>query len=884
MKMEKKQKLVLIDGSSVAYRAFFAMHKQLESFVNGQGLHTNAIYSFKRMLENIMENEQPTHALVAFDAGKTTFRHGFYKEYKAGRAKTPGEFGEQLPYIKELVSDFGIEHYQLVDYEADDIIGTLARQADEAGFQVSVYSGDRDLTQLASSNVTVKVTLKGVSELEEYTPCHIMEKYQLTPKQIIDMKGLAGDKSDNIPGVTKVGEKTAIKLLTEYGSVEGVYNHIDELKASKMKEHLIEDKEQALLSKRLATIDCHAPIEVTLEDTLYQGPHMEALRSLYEELDFRQFLAQMPADTYHQSTKSTQKVEFQVVENVDESMFSSDMALIIDTLGENYHVDDIIGVAWGNEQHIYVASNVDIIHEPKFKAWLESDQHKYVYDMKKDTVLLHRYGIQFGQNNDDLMIGAYLLNTINQNDDFASLVQSFGYYDIQEDEMVYGKGKKREIPEDDVLWTHLACKVKAICQVIPKMQTLLQEKQQESLYKEIELPMATVLANMEMIGVSVDSQTLKNIGEELDGRIQALQDKIFEAAGETFNLNSPKQLGVVLFEKMGLPVIKKTKTGYSTSMDVLNKLRPDAPIVDDILSYRQLAKLQSTYITGLLKQIHNDGKIHTRYLQTLTQTGRLSSVDPNLQNIPVRLEEGKKIRQAFVPSHPDWLIFSSDYSQIELRVLAAISGDENLQEAFKEGDDIHDSTARRIFHLSPDDVVTSNMRRQAKAVNFGVVYGISDYGLSENLGISRKEAAEFIETYLSHYPGVKKYMEEVVREAKDKGYVETLFHRRRYLPDINSRNFNLRSFAERTAINSPIQGSAADILKIAMIKMAERLKHSDIQANMLLQVHDEVIFEVDPNDLEPLKQLVEETMTSAVELSVPLVTDSNWGKNWYDAK
>lgn len=879
--MEKK--LVLIDGNSVAYRAFFAMHKQLESFVNLQGLHTNAIYSFKRMLESIMEQEKPSHALVAFDAGKTTFRHGFYQDYKAGRAKTPAEFREQLPYIKELVSDFGIEHYQLVNYEADDIIGTLATQADEAGFKVSIYSGDRDLTQLASQNVTVKVTLKGVSELEEYTPEHIMEKYQLTPSQIIDMKGLAGDKSDNIPGVTKVGEKTAIKLLTEYGSVEGVYEHLDQLKASKMKEHLVEDKEQALLSKKLATIDRNAPIEVTLADTEYSGPHLAALRSLYEELDFRQFLAQMPSDKGDIAKDET--ISFQVVDHVDDTMFTESMALVIDTLGDNYHVDEIVGVAWGNEQHIYVARQVDLIHEPPFQSWLKSSQHKAVYDLKKDIVLLHRHGIALNAaSNDDVMIGAYLLNTMNQNDDFASLAQSFGYYGLQSDEEVYGKGKKRAVPEDETLWKHLAAKVKALGQIVPKMHHLLQEKEQESLYQEIELPMAAILAKMEMTGVKVDSQALQTIGQELTGRIQELEERIFAMAGESFNLNSPKQLGVILFEKMGLPVIKKTKTGYSTSMDVLNKLRPVAPIVDDILNYRQLAKLQSTYITGLLKQIHSDGKIHTRYLQTLTQTGRLSSVDPNLQNIPVRLEEGKKIRKAFVPSHPDWLIFSSDYSQIELRVLAAISGDENLQAAFLEGDDIHDSTARRIFHLSVDDEVTANMRRQAKAVNFGVVYGISDYGLSENLGISRKEAAEFIDTYLSHYPGVKKYMDEVVREAKENGYVETLFARRRYLPDINSRNFNLRSFAERTAINSPIQGSAADILKIAMIKMNERLMNSKIQANMLLQVHDEVIFEVAPDDLEALKSLVEETMTTAVELSVPLVTDSNWGKNWYDAK
>lgn len=878
-----KEKLVLIDGNSVAYRAFFAMHHQLDQFVNGAGLHTNAIYSFKRMLESIMDREQPTHALVAFDAGKTTFRHSFFEEYKAGRAKTPGEFREQLPYIRELVTDFGIKYYELANYEADDIIGTLATEADEAGYQVSIYSGDRDLTQLASDNVTVKVTLKGVSELEEYTPEHIAEKYQLTPNQIIDMKGLAGDKSDNIPGVTKVGEKTAIKLLTQFGTVEGVYEHIDELKASKMKENLINDKEQALLSKRLATIDRHAPIEITLADTKCQPVEVEKLRALYEELGFRQFLTQLDNENPVDEAEMAD-IAYQVVETLTEDMFAPDMAVILDTLTDNYHIDDIIGVAWGNTEKIYVAAHVDLLQEPLFKQWLTSDSNKWMYDVKKNIVLLHRYGIDLSCQCDDVMIASYLLNTINQNNDLSAVANALGYYNIKRDEEVYGKGKKLGIPEDEILFAHLAHKVAAINELMPKVITLLEEKNQKHLYDDMELPMAHVLAQMEIQGITVNSQTLKQIGADLSERIADLQQKIYEEAGEEFNLNSPKQLGEILFEKMGLPVIKKTKTGYSTSVDVLNKLRPDAPIVDDILSYRQLAKLQSTYIVGLLKQIHSDGKIHTRYLQTLTQTGRLSSVDPNLQNIPVRLEEGRNIRKAFVPSHKDWVIFSSDYSQIELRVLAAISGDENLQAAFKEGEDIHDSTARRIFHLAADDVVTANMRRQAKAVNFGVVYGISDYGLSENLGISRKEAGAFIDTYLSHYPGVKQYMEDIVREAKDKGYVETIFHRRRYLPDINARNFNRRSFAERTAINSPIQGSAADILKIAMIKMAERLAHSDIQANLLLQVHDEVIFEVAPEDVEKLKELVEDTMTHAVELAVPLVTDSHWGNNWYDAK
>lgn len=875
-------KLVLIDGNSVAYRAFYAMHHQLENFVNGAGLHTNAIYSFKRMLDSILEQENPTHVLVAFDAGKTTFRHDFFTGYKEGRAKTPGEFKEQLPYIRELVTDYGIKYYELPNYEADDIIGTMAHQASQKNIEVVIYSGDRDLTQLTSEHVTVKVTLKGVSEVETYTPTYVEEKYGLEPLQIIDLKGLAGDKSDNIPGVTKVGEKTALKLLHQFGSVEGVYEHIDELKASKMKENLINDEKQAYMSKKLATINQETPVTLELTDLKWQGPDEEKLRKLYQELNFNQFLSQM---TTNEEAKM-EEIDYQLVQTLPEEIKGQKTAVIIETLSDSYHTDDIIGMALGTEDKIYVVEDVSaFLGEPAVKEWLASDAPKILYDVKKDLVLLHRYDCALSeQNNDDALIGMYLLNTLSSHTDLADIAENFGITQVQHDETVYGKGAKRAVPDDDVLHAHLAHKVVALYRVMANIQVQLKEKEQWSLYTDIEMPMAYVLAHMEIQGVHVDSRILQELGRDLDARIATLADKIYEQAGEEFNINSPKKLGEILFEKLELPAGKKTKTGYSTSMDVLNKLRPIAPIVDDILNYRQLTKLKSTYIDGLLKQIHADGKIHTRYQQTLTQTGRLSSVEPNLQNIPVRLEEGRLIRKAFLPERDDWLMFSSDYSQIELRVLAAVSGDQALQQAFIDGEDIHDSTARRIFHLAPDDEVTSDMRRKAKAVNFGVVYGISDYGLSENLGISRKEAAEFIQTYLEHYPGVKAYMDNVVREAKENGYVETLFHRRRYLRDINSRNYNARSFAERTAINSPIQGSAADILKIAMIDMEKRLAETDIKANLLLQVHDEVIFEVAQSDVTALQQLVEETMEHAVELAVPLITDSHYGPSWYEAK
>lgn len=879
-----KNKLLLVDGNSVAFRAFFALHNSLERFKNNNGLHTNAIYAFNTMFENVMTKEQPTHVLVAFDAGKTTFRTAMYEEYKGGRAKTPGEFREQMPYIRELINALGVQHYELANYEADDIIGTLANQVDKTQFDVVVLSGDRDLTQLATEHVKVDITVKGVSEIESYTPEHVAEKYDgLTPLQIIDMKGLAGDTSDNIPGVTKIGEKTAIKLLKEYGTVEGIYEHIDELKKSKMKENLINDHEIALLSKQLATIEINAPIDVNIDDLKYEGKDLDKLVPFYQEMNFNAFLAKLNVTA---ETVEMADILFDVVESFTPDMFQSDMALYVEMLGDNYHLEDIVGVAWGNKDKIYVTNQDQLFEQPDFIAWLQDPQRKInVYDAKRTYVALNRYakaptGIDF-----DVLLAAYLLDTNDNNNDIAGVAAHYGYTDIQSDDAVYGKGAKKGLPADEeAFFAHLARKAAAIVDLTPKLKHELAEKNQTALFEEMELPLSIILADMEITGIHVDASRLHTMKGEFAQRLHEIEEKIYQEAGETFNLNSPKQLGVILFEKMGLPVIKKTKTGYSTAVDVLEQLKEQAPIVEDILTYRQIAKIQSTYVEGLLKVIQSDGKVHTRYVQTLTQTGRLSSVDPNLQNIPIRLEEGRKIREAFVPREPDWLIYSSDYSQIELRVLAHISNDTHLKEAFIEGQDIHASTAMRVFGISTPEEVTANMRRQAKAVNFGIVYGISDYGLSQNLGISRKEAQQYIDTYFDKYPGVKTYMEEVVREAKDKGYVETLYNRRRYLPDINSRNFNIRNFAERTAINTPIQGSAADILKIAMIDLAKRLKEEEMAATMLLQVHDELVFEVPATELERLDILVKEVMEKAVTLHVPLLTDSNWGKTWYEAK
>ena len=880
-----KNKLLLIDGNSIAFRGFFALYQSLERFKNANGLHTNALYAVHNMLENVLEKEKPTHVLVAFDAGKTTFRHSFYDDYKAGRAKTPSEFKEQMPYLRDLIVGLGMKHYELDNYEADDIIGTLATQANPEEFDVVVLSGDKDLTQLARENIRVDVTVKGVSEIESYTPEHIMEKYGLHPNQIIDMKGLAGDQSDNIPGVTKIGEKTAIKLLTEFDTVEGVYENIDGMKKSKMKENLIKEKEIAFMSKRLATINTDSPIDIKVDDLAFDGKNLEKLIPFYKEMDFNSFLAKLDT-SYVEHEEEKVAVTYEVVEDITKDMFETNMNLYIEMLDDNYHTSDVVGLSFGTSEKLYVTNNLEILENPLFIDWLENETlTKKVFDMKRTEVSLNRFGIQLKGVKFDMLLASYLIDSTNNSEDIAEIAQTFKFYDVDSDEAIYGKGAKKGLPEDEsIFFEHLARKIHTIENLYNPICEELEAKNQMDLYHDIELPVAHILGKMEIEGITVNASRLQEMKGEFALRLAEIEKKIYELAGEEFNINSPKQLGVILFEKMGLPVIKKTKTGYSTAVDVLEKLQEESPIIDEILSYRQIAKIQSTYVEGLLKVIFSDNKIHTRYVQTLTQTGRLSSVDPNLQNIPIRLEEGRKIRQAFVPRNKDWQLFSSDYSQIELRVLAHISDDQHLKEAFIEGQDIHASTAMRVFGVEKEEDVDSNLRRQAKAVNFGIVYGISDYGLSQNLGITRKEAQTFIDTYFDKYPGVKNYMEEVVREAKDKGYVETLYHRRRYLPDINSRNFNIRSFAERTAINTPIQGSAADILKIAMIKIDAKLKAENMEATMLLQVHDELVFEAPKTEIPRLKELVEQTMAEAVELQVPLKADSSYGDTWYEAK
>lgn len=881
--MENKNKLLLIDGSSVAYRAFFALYNQIDRFKSPSGLHTNAIYGFHLMLNHLMERVQPTHILVAFDAGKTTFRTEMYVDYKGGRAKTPEEFREQLPFIREMLDKLGIRYYDLDQYEADDIIGTLDKMAENTAvpYDVTIVSGDKDLIQLVDDNTIVEISKKGVAEFEEFTPAYLMEKMGITPTQFIDLKALMGDSSDNIPGVTKIGEKTGLKLLLEYGSLEGIYDNIDQMKQSKMKENLINDKEIAFLSRTLVTIDTQAPIEIDLEDILYQGPNIKQLSRFYDEMGFKQFKQALEAEV---EPEEAADIAFEEVTEVRPEMLSKDDFFYFEMLGDNYHIDEMVGFAWGNAQQIYASQDINLLQQPAFKEFLGNTALK-VYDFKRSKVLLSRLGIELSQPSFDSRLAKYLLSTVDNNE-IVTIAGLYGKTKLAEDEAVYGKGAKRALPEKAILLSHLAKKVTVLVETEQPMTDLLRQHDQLNLLYEMEQPLAFVLAKMEIAGIKVERETLQTMQTENEEVLARLTQEIYDLAGEEFNINSPKQLGGILFEKLGLPTsfTKKTKTGYSTAVDVLERLAPIAPIVEKILDYRQIAKIQSTYVTGLQDWILADGKIHTRYLQDLTQTGRLSSVDPNLQNIPIRLEQGRLIRKAFVPEWKDSVLLSSDYSQIELRVLAHISGDKHLIEAFRHGADIHTSTAMRVFGIEKPEDVTPNDRRNAKAVNFGVVYGISDFGLANNLGISRKEAKSYIDTYFERYPGIKNYMENVVREARDKGYVETLFHRRREIPDINSRNFNVRGFAERTAINSPIQGSAADILKIAMIRLDQALTDGNFKTRMLLQVHDEIVLEVPANELTAIKTLVKEIMESAIELSVPLKADESAGKTWYEAK
>ena len=871
-------KIILLDGNSLSYRAFYAM----PALQNKNGLYTNSVYGFTLMLERMLEDIKPKYALVAFDKGKQTFRHKTYQDYKGTRDKTPSELVEQFGYVRELLDSYGIKYEEHFDYEADDIIGSYAKLAEKAGLEVIIISGDKDLTQLASDNITIYYTKRGVTEVDHYTPEFINEKYGLSPEQIIDMKGLMGDKSDNIPGIAGIGEKTAIKLLAEYKTVENVLDNIDNISGKKLKERLAEGKEDALLSKELATIFTEVPVENKLEDLTF-SENRSKKKELFEKLEFVSFLKKL-AENDDVDVDAKEEKELEII-NADEKTELSfeNSSLHIECFTEDYHNSDVVNIAVYKDENVYIFSEDNFFENKFVRNYLESDAEKVVYDYKKILYIAKRNGISdIAGNVFDVKIAAYLLDVTVKTELDKIVFNTLGNI-IKSEEEIYGKGVKRTLPTNEILYPYLAQVVKSIFDLKEIQSARLKEENMDSLYKNIEIKVARVLANMEFEGIHVSKKALEKMSDELDERIKILEASIHTLAGSEFNIASPKQLGIVLFEDLGLPPVKKTKTGYSTSVEVLEQLQHSHEIIPLIMEYRVLTKLNSTYAKGLVKDITRKGKIHTRYEQTLTQTGRLSSVNPNLQNIPTRIEEGKKIRKAFIPASDDRVILSIDYSQIELRVLAHMAQDKGMIDAFTHDLDIHTKTASEVNGVSLDEV-TPTMRREAKAVNFGIVYGISDFGLSNNLGITRKRAKEFIDKYLETFSGVNKYMTDIVEFAKEHGYVETLYNRRRALPEINAKNKIVASLNARLAMNTPIQGTAADIIKLAMINAFDYIEKTKVDAKLLLQVHDELIFDVNKDVVDGFTIEMVKIMEEAVELDVKLKAEASSGSSWYDTK
>ncbi len=874
--MNKKNKFIIIDGSSLVYRAFFA----LPLLQTKQGLYTNAVYGFTTMLLRLLDEEKPDYISVAFDKAKQTFRHSEYSEYKAKREKTPAELSEQISYVKELLAALNIPVVEQDGFEADDLIGTLARCANENGIQPVIVSGDADVFQLVDLPAEVIYTRRGITQVERITEKELMERYSLSPQQFIDYKGLRGDPSDNIPGVPGVGEKTAIKLLTQYGSMENIYEHLDEI-PGRLHDLLKNNKEQAQLSKRLATIVTNVPGEFQAEDYLRRTPDNEKLRLLFTQLEFKSLLEKLPDGM---EEKKPLAMETAVTVSDDGDWLR--LAEKIKDAGQAAILTLPVGASWQHElQGLTVALPEETFHiaitdegiELAKAAALFTDTKALVivYDAKNWINIFWRMfrrepaGPVF-----DVSLAAYLLNPLENGYPLESLAQCYLERTLPE-EPGRKKGQLIYCERD------FSCAaVRALFDLYPVLRSKLADISLDKLYDDLELPLAQTLSRMERRGVAVDLETLSALKEEITVRIAVLEEEVYSLAGEKFNLNSPKQLGLILFDKLSLPVIKKTKTGYSTDAQVLEELAPHHDIVAKILQYRTLNKLLTTYLEGLSKLVNPvTGRIHTTFNQTVTATGRLSSTEPNLQNIPIRLEEGRRVRRAFVPGEKGKLLLAADYSQIELRILAHVSNDDVLIESFCREEDIHRRTAAEVFGVSQEEV-TREMRDRAKAVNFGIIYGISDYGLSRQLGITRQEAKTYIERYLERYPGVREFIRSIVAEAHKTGFVTTILNRRRYLPDINSRNFNLRSFAERTAMNTPIQGSAADIIKLAMLQVEKSLEPFGEAAQMILQVHDELVIEVEQSLLEQIAAKVKTKMQDAVKLSVPLTVDLKAGPNW----
>lgn len=869
------EKIVLIDGHSILNRAFYG----LPDLTNAEGLHTNAIYGFLTIMFKILEEEKPEYLTVAFDVHAPTFRHEMYDAYKGTRKPMADELRQQVPVIKEVLGAMGIKTIEQAGLEADDLLGTISRRSEERGMEVSVISGDRDLLQLATEHVKIRIpkTRQGRTEVEDYYSEDVKSRYQVTPLEFIDLKALMGDTSDNIPGVPSIGEKTAARIITEYHSIENAYAHVEELKPPRASKALKEHWELAVMSKTLATIEVHADFAYDFEEARLGNIYTEEAYAYFQRLQFKNLLSKFDVTAPANSVED----HFRVIESKTEATEIFRKAAQADCVGAAIFKDlenvlplfvqeagvGGIALSFSQEDILCIRCNAELSGEwllKELEMIAEKTNRFVVFDLKAQMEFLK---IKRKDNCFDATVAAYLLNP---------LKSDYAYEDVAREQLDLILEDKTDLTTKVCYEAYTAYASSA------KLEKRLKEDGLWNLFEEIEMPLVFTLYDMEKNGVKIEAEALKLYGDQLGDKIVELEKEIYEDANETFNINSPKQLGVVLFENMKIPGGRKTKTGYSTAADVLEKLAPEYPIVAKILEYRQLTKLKSTYADGLAGYIQEDGRIHGKFNQTVTATGRISSTEPNLQNIPVRVELGRMIRKVFVPEE-GYVFVDADYSQIELRVLAHCSGDEQLIKAYREEADIHRITASQVFHV-PFDEVTDLQRRNAKAVNFGIVYGISSFGLSQDLSITRKEAAKYIEDYFHTYPGIKAFLDDAVAHAKENGYVKTLFGRRRPVPELASSNFVQRSFGERVAMNAPIQGTAADIMKIAMIGVNKRLKEQKLKSRLVLQVHDELLIEAYHAEIDTVKEILREEMEQAASLDVPLEIDMHTGNNWYEAK
>ena len=868
-------KIVLIDGHSILNRAFYG----LPDLTNAEGLHTNAIYGFLTIMFKLLEEEKPEYLTVAFDVHAPTFRHKMYAEYKGTRKPMADELRQQVPVIKEVLHAMGVKTIECAGLEADDLIGTLSNRCENEGMEVTVISGDRDLLQLATEHVKIRIpkTKQGKTEIEDYYAKDVEERYQVTPKEFIDLKALMGDTADNIPGVPSIGEKTATKIITQYHSIEESHEHVDELKPPRASRALSEHWDLAVLSKELATINVKADFPYELSEAKLGNLYTEEAYIFFQKLEFKNLLSRFdvsaPANKVEDGFKiitsksEAEKVFVQAEEaSTIGAVIFKDLENVLPLFADQAGLGGI-GLCFSKEESYCIKVEKDITGEWLLKKLADVAEKAETYAMFHLKESMEQVTIRNQANCFDVSVAAYLLNPLKNN---------YTWEDVAREHL--GLMIDEKIDQD-----MKACYESYVNYAsVEVLRQKLRDTKMDTLFRDIEMPLVFTLFDMEQNGIRVEADALKQYGDQLAGKIAELEKEIYEEAGETFNINSPKQLGVVLFENMKLPGGRKTKTGYSTAADVLEKLAPEHPVVAKILEYRQYTKLKSTYADGLANYIQDDGRIHGKFNQTITATGRISSTEPNLQNIPVRMELGRLIRKVFIPEE-GYRFVDADYSQIELRVLAHCSGDEHLIQAYKEQSDIHRITASQVFHI-PFDEVTPQQRRNAKAVNFGIVYGISSFGLSQDLSITRKEAAKYIDDYFATYPGIKTFLDHAVTHAKEEGYVVTLFGRRRPVPELSSSNFMQRSFGERVAMNSPIQGAAADIIKIAMIRVNQRLKDQKMKSRLVLQVHDELLIEAYEPELDEVQNILKEEMEHAAELKVPLEIDMHTGDNWYEAK